>query len=100
MPYPTEAADNIEMPLPSGPQTFFLGSLLAPTVLAAVYAASSIILAIVVAFRIAAHFVPAPSARAEGTLASRRALYVWITLSSLHLAGSDARRGPSGDRSG
>ena len=25
---PTEAADNIEMPLPSSPQTFFLGSLL------------------------------------------------------------------------
>ena len=46
----TEAADNIEMPLPSNPQTFFLGSLLALAVLAAVYVASSIILPVVLAF--------------------------------------------------
>jgi predicted PurR-regulated permease PerM len=45
---PTEAAD--EMPLPSNPQTFFLGSLLALAVLAAVYVASSIILPVVLAF--------------------------------------------------
>jgi predicted PurR-regulated permease PerM len=45
---PTEAAD--EMPLPSNPQTFFLGSLLTLAVLAAVYMASSIILPVVLAF--------------------------------------------------
>jgi predicted PurR-regulated permease PerM len=38
------------MPLPSNPQTFFLGSLLALAVLAAVYVASSIILPVVLAF--------------------------------------------------
>jgi len=47
---PTEAVDNIEMPLPSSPQTFFLGSLLALAVLAAVYVASSIILPVMIAF--------------------------------------------------
>ena len=47
---PTEAADKIEMPLPSNPQTFFLGSLLALAVLAAVYVASPIILPVVLAF--------------------------------------------------
>ncbi len=47
---PTEATANIEMPLPSNPQTFFLGSLLALAVLAAVYVASSIILPVVLAF--------------------------------------------------
>ena len=45
---PTETAD--EMPLPSNPQTFFLGSLLTLAVLAAVYVASSIILPVVLAF--------------------------------------------------
>jgi predicted PurR-regulated permease PerM len=47
---PTEAADNIERPLPSNPKTFFLGSLLALAVLAAVYVASSIILPVALAF--------------------------------------------------
>lgn len=46
----TQAADNIEMPLPSSPQTFFLGSLLALAGLAAVYVASSIILPVALAF--------------------------------------------------
>lgn len=46
----TKAVDEIEMPLPSNPQTFFLGSLLALAVLAALYAASSIILPVVLAF--------------------------------------------------
>jgi predicted PurR-regulated permease PerM len=46
----TEAADNVERPLPSNPQTFFLGSLLALAVLAAVYVASPIILPVVLAF--------------------------------------------------
>ncbi len=49
-PLPTEAADNIERPLPSNPQTFFLGSLLTLAVLAAIYVASSIILPVVLAF--------------------------------------------------
>jgi len=47
---PTERVDNIGMPLPSNPQTFFLGSLLALAVLAAVYVASPIILPVVLAF--------------------------------------------------
>ncbi len=42
--------DNIEMPLPSNPQTFFLGGLLALAVLAAVYVASSIVLPVALAF--------------------------------------------------
>jgi predicted PurR-regulated permease PerM len=47
---PMRAADNIETPLPSNPQTFLLGSLLALAVLAAVYIASSIILPVALAF--------------------------------------------------
>jgi predicted PurR-regulated permease PerM len=47
---PTEVVDNVEMPLPSNPQTFFLGSLLTLAVLAAVYVASPIILPVVLAF--------------------------------------------------
>lgn len=46
----TEAADEVEMPLPSNLQTFFLGGLFALGVLAAIYIASSIILPIVLAF--------------------------------------------------
>ena len=44
------AAESVEMPLPSSPQTFCLGSLLALAVLAAVYVASSIILPVALAF--------------------------------------------------
>jgi predicted PurR-regulated permease PerM len=47
---PTEAADEAEMPLPANPQTFFLGGLFALAVLAALYAASAIILPVVLAF--------------------------------------------------
>ncbi|MEY9469284.1 putative PurR-regulated permease PerM [Bradyrhizobium yuanmingense] len=47
---PPQAADDIEMPLPSSPQTFFLGSLLTLAVLAAMHVASSIILPVVLAF--------------------------------------------------
>jgi hypothetical protein len=46
----TEAADETEMPLPSDPQTLFLGGLFALGVLAALYVASSIILPVVLAF--------------------------------------------------
>jgi predicted PurR-regulated permease PerM len=49
-PLPAEVDDRIEMPLPSNPQTFFLGSLLALASLAAVYVASSIILPVALAF--------------------------------------------------
>jgi hypothetical protein len=45
----TEAGDETEMPLPSNPQTFFLGGLFALGVLAALYMASSIILPVVLA---------------------------------------------------
>jgi predicted PurR-regulated permease PerM len=45
-----EAADETEMPLPSNPQTFFLGGLFALGFLAALYVASSIILPIALAF--------------------------------------------------
>ena len=46
----TLAAEDIERPLQSGPQTYFLGGLLALAVLAAVYVASSIILPVALAF--------------------------------------------------
>lgn len=46
----TEATDETEMPLPSNPQTFFLGGLFTLGVLAALYVASSIILPVVLAF--------------------------------------------------
>ena len=46
----TEAADETEMPLPSDPQTFFLGGLFALGFLAALYVASSIILPVALAF--------------------------------------------------
>ena len=46
----TEAADETEMPLPSDPQTFFLGGLFALGVFAALYVASAIILPVMLAF--------------------------------------------------
>jgi hypothetical protein len=45
-----EAAGETEMPLPSNPQTFFLGGLFALGMLAALYLASPIILPVVLAF--------------------------------------------------
>src|SRR5438128_1707464 len=47
---PAEALDEAEMPLPSNPQTFFLGGLFALAALAALYVASAIILPVVLAF--------------------------------------------------
>jgi hypothetical protein len=44
-----EAADETEMPLPSDPQTFFLGGIFALGVFAALYEASSVILPVVLA---------------------------------------------------
>jgi hypothetical protein len=46
----TEAADETEMPLPSNPQTVFLGGIFALGVFVALYEASSIILPVVLAF--------------------------------------------------
>jgi len=45
-----EALDEAEMPLPSNPQTFFLGGLFALAALAALYVTSAIILPVVFAF--------------------------------------------------
>ena len=45
-----EVDDQVEMPLPSNPQTFFLGGLFALSALAAIYVASSIVLPVVLAF--------------------------------------------------
>jgi predicted PurR-regulated permease PerM len=46
----SEVAGEAEMPLPSNPQTFFLGGIFALGVFAALYEASSVILPIVLAF--------------------------------------------------
>jgi predicted PurR-regulated permease PerM len=46
----TEAADDVEMPLPSDPKTFFLAGLFALGGFAVLYVASSIILPVVLAF--------------------------------------------------
>jgi hypothetical protein len=46
----TAVDEQAEMPLPSNPQTFFLGGLFALGVLAAIFVASSIILPVVLAF--------------------------------------------------
>ena len=46
----TDVGEQAEMPLPSNPQTFFLGGLFALGILAAIYVASSIILPVVLAF--------------------------------------------------
>jgi predicted PurR-regulated permease PerM len=45
-----DLAEDVEMPLPSNPQTFFLGGIFALAILAALKVASSIVLPIVLAF--------------------------------------------------
>jgi predicted PurR-regulated permease PerM len=55
----TEAAGEPEMPLPSDPQTFFLGGIFALCVLAALYEASSVILPVVLAFVLSLLLKPA-----------------------------------------
>lgn len=47
---PIEIDEQAEMPLPSDPQTFFVGGLFALGILAAIYVASSIVLPVVLAF--------------------------------------------------
>jgi predicted PurR-regulated permease PerM len=55
----TEAADETEMPLPSDPQTFFLGGIFALGFFAALYEASSVILPVVLAFVLSLLLKPA-----------------------------------------
>jgi hypothetical protein len=80
----TEAADEIEMPLPSNPQTFFVGGLFGLGVLAAVYVASSIILPVVLAFVLELILQPRP----------RRIIAVQrFRASTHHLTGEPTRGG-------
>ena len=68
----TEAADETEMPLPSNPQTFFLGGLFALGVFAVLYLASAIILPIVFAFVL--NLLLQPAVRLLGRLHLPRAV--------------------------
>jgi predicted PurR-regulated permease PerM len=68
----TEAADDTEMPLPSNPQTFFLGGLFALGVFAVLYLASAIILPIVFAFVL--NLLLQPAVRLLGRLHLPRAI--------------------------
>ena len=68
----TEAADDTGMPLPSNPQTFFLGGLFALGVFAVLYLASAIILPIVFAFVL--NLLLQPAVRLLGRLHLPRAV--------------------------
>jgi predicted PurR-regulated permease PerM len=74
----TEAADETEMPLPSNPQTFFLGGLFALGVLAALYLASPIILPVVLAFVL--NLLLQPTVRLLGRLHLPRAVGALFTV--------------------
>ena len=74
----TEAADETEMPLPSDPQTFFIGGLFALGVLAALYFASSIILPVVLAFVL--NLLLQPAVRLLGRLHLPRAVGALLTV--------------------
>jgi predicted PurR-regulated permease PerM len=74
----TEAADGTEMPLPSDPQTFFLGGLFALGVLAALYVASSIILPVVLALVL--NLLLQPAVRLLGRLHLPRAVGALLTV--------------------
>src|SRR6202048_5474629 len=74
----TEAADETEMPLPSDPQTFFLGVLFALGVLAALYVASSIILPGVLAFVL--NLLLQPAVRLLGRLHLPRAVGALLSI--------------------
>jgi predicted PurR-regulated permease PerM len=74
----TEAADETEMPLPSDPQTFFLGGLFALGVLAALYVASSIILPVVLAFVL--YLLLQPAVRLLGHLHLPRAVGALLSI--------------------
>jgi predicted PurR-regulated permease PerM len=68
----TEAADDTEMPLPSNPQTFFLGGLFALGVFAVLYLASAIILPVILAFVL--NLLLQPAVRLLGRLHLPRAV--------------------------
>jgi predicted PurR-regulated permease PerM len=68
----TEAAGDTEMPLPSNPQTFFLGGLFALGVFAVLYLASAIILPVILAFVL--NLLLQPAVRLLGRLHLPRAV--------------------------
>jgi predicted PurR-regulated permease PerM len=74
----TEAADQTEMPLPTDPQTFFLGGLFALGVLAALYVASPIILPVV--FALVLNLLLQPAVRLLGRLHLPRAVGALLTV--------------------
>src|SRR6267142_4458016 len=74
----TEAADETEMPLPSNPQTFFLGGLFALGALAALYVASSIILPVVLA--LVMNLLLQPAVRLLGRVHVPRAVGALLTV--------------------
>jgi predicted PurR-regulated permease PerM len=74
----TEAADETEMPLPSNPQTFFLGGLFALGFLAALYLASPIILPVVLALVL--NLLLQPAVRLLGRLYLPRAVGALVTV--------------------
>jgi predicted PurR-regulated permease PerM len=74
----TETADEMEMPLPSDPRTFFLGGLFALGVLAALYVASSIILPVV--FALVLNLLLQPGVRLLGRLHLPRAVGALLTV--------------------
>jgi hypothetical protein len=73
-----EAADEAEMPLPSDPRTFFLGGLFALGALAALYAASSIILPVVLALVL--NLLLQPAVRLLGRVHVPRAVAALLTV--------------------
>jgi predicted PurR-regulated permease PerM len=73
-----EAAGETEMPLPSNPQTFFLGGLFALGMLAALYLASPIILPVVLAFVL--NLLLQPAVRLLGRLYLPRAVGALVTV--------------------
>src|SRR6478672_2561022 len=75
----TEAADETEMPLPSDPQTFFLGGLFALGVFAVLYVASAIILPVVLAFVLS--LLLQPAVRLLGRVHLPRAVGALLTVS-------------------
>jgi predicted PurR-regulated permease PerM len=74
----TEAADETEMPLPSDPQTFFLGGLFALGVFAVLYLASAIILPVALAFVL--NLLLQPAVRLLGRLHLPRAVGALLSI--------------------
>jgi predicted PurR-regulated permease PerM len=74
----TEAADETEMPLPSNPQTFFLGGLFALGVFAVLYLASAIILPVILAFVL--NLLLQPAVRLLGRVHLPRAVGALLTV--------------------